>query len=215
MTLGNNRALILYYAKLWASFQCHWWIETGVTVRIRSIRTTIRTFCPAWPQNSTDCLENNRAYLFCYFNLRASFPSHWWIQTRVEIPQMTLKNNKAHPLSIIKLCASFYRHAWTQIWVMVRKRLCWVLTTVTLTFDLWPCPFAWTSLLSLVINHENSMMIRWGKYSEEGVTERRTDGRTDGLNHSKICLVAFKSLKYVKQFRKMWLWVALIKDHFV
>ena len=27
----------------------------------------------------------------------------------------------------------------------------WVVTSVTLTFDLWPWPFAWTSLLSLVI----------------------------------------------------------------
>ena len=29
------------------------------------------------------------------------------------------------------------------------QQLSWVVTSVTLTFDLWPWPFAWTSLLSL------------------------------------------------------------------
>ena len=62
---------------------------------------------------------------------------------------------------------------------MVRKRLNSVLTSVTLTFELWPCPFVWTSLLSLVITPENFMMIRWGEHSERGVTGGRTDGRTD------------------------------------
>ena len=35
---------------------------------------------------------------------------------------------------------------------MVRKWLNWVLTSVTLTFDLWPWSFAWKSLLPLVIS---------------------------------------------------------------
>ena len=33
MTLKNNRAPLLYYFKLCASFRSHWWIQTGVTVR--------------------------------------------------------------------------------------------------------------------------------------------------------------------------------------
>ena len=51
---------------------------------------------------------------------------------------------------------------------------------MTLTFDLWPWPFAWTSLLSLVITPENFMMIWWWEHSQKGVTDRQTDGRTDG-----------------------------------
>ena len=35
MTLKNNRAPLLYYFKLCASFHCHPWIQTGVTVRKR------------------------------------------------------------------------------------------------------------------------------------------------------------------------------------
>ena len=92
---------------------------------------------------------------------------------------MTLKNNRAPLLSIIKLYASFHHHMWIQTRVTVRKRLSWVLTSVTLTLDLWPWPFAWTSLLSLVITSENFMMIWWWEHGEKGVTDRRTDGRTD------------------------------------
>ena len=41
MTLKNNRALLLYYVKLCASFQIHWWIQTGFTVQKHSIRVQI------------------------------------------------------------------------------------------------------------------------------------------------------------------------------
>ena len=41
MTLKNNRTPFLYYIKLCASFQSHRWIQTGVTVRKRSIRVKI------------------------------------------------------------------------------------------------------------------------------------------------------------------------------
>ena len=92
---------------------------------------------------------------------------------------MTLKNNRAPLLSIIKLYASSHHHMWIQTGVTVRKRWSWVVTSVTLTFDLWPWPFAWTSLLSLVITPENFMMIGWWEHSQKGVTDRRTDGQTD------------------------------------
>ena len=49
--------------------------------------------------------------------------------------------------------------------------------------DLWPWPFAWTSLLSLVITPENFMMIGWWEHSQKGVTDRRTDRRTDWTIH--------------------------------
>ena len=64
----------------------------------------------------------------------------------LEIWRMTLKNNRAPLLSITKLYASSHHHLCIQTGVTVRKRLSWVLTSVTLTFDLWPWPFAWSSL---------------------------------------------------------------------
>ena len=36
-----RKALLLYYVKLCASFQIHWWIQTGFTVQKRSIRVEI------------------------------------------------------------------------------------------------------------------------------------------------------------------------------
>ena len=145
-------------------------------------------------------LKNNRAPLQCYFKLCASFCSHWWFQTWVtvrkrpilgqirrflepcdlEIWRMTLKNNRAPFLCCFQLCAWFHCHMWIQTGVRVRKRLSWVLTSVTLTFDLWPWSFAWTSLLTMVITF---MMIRWWEHGEKGVTDRQTDGRTDGKYH--------------------------------
>ena len=123
----------------------------------------------------------------------------------LEIWQMTLKNNRAPLLSNIKLYASFHHHIRIQTGVTVLKRLSWVVTSVTLTFDLWPWPFAWTLPWSVVITPENFMMIRWWEHSQKGVTDRRTDGRTDRQTdrkyHSQSCLVAAKNpavLHYVK-----------------
>ena len=118
----------------------------------------------------------------------------WWV---------TLKNNRAPLLCYLKLCAWFHCHMWIQTGVRVRKRLSWVLTSVTLTFNLWPWPFAWTSLLTMVVTPENFMMIRWWEHGGKGVTDgqtdrqtdRQTDGRTDGLNQSYSCLVAAKNTR--------------------
>ena len=154
MTLKNNRAPLLFYFKLCASFRSHWWIQTGVTVRKR-------------PN-----LGQNRRFLeLC----------------DLEIWRMTLKNNRAPLLSNIKLYASFHHHIWMQTGVTVRKQLSWVVTSVTLTFDLWPWPFAWTLLWSLVITPENFMMIGWWEHSEKGVT--------DGQTENTICRAAWSQLK--------------------
>ena len=52
-------------------------------------------------------------------------------------------------------------------------KLNWVLTSETLTFDLWL--FTCTSLLSMVVTPENFMMIWWYKHSENGVADGWTD----------------------------------------
>ena len=70
----------------------------------------------------------------------------------LEIWRMTLKNNRAPLLSIIKPYAWFHHHMWIQTGVTVRKRLSWVVTSVTLTFDLWPWPLAWISTFNSICN---------------------------------------------------------------
>ena len=115
----------------------------------------------------------------------------------LEILCMTLKNNRAPLLSNIKLYASFRHHMWIQTGVTVRKRFRWVVTSVTLTFDLRPWPFAWTLRRSLVITPENFMMIRWWEHSQKGVTDRRTDGLTDRQTENTICRAAWSQLKTI------------------
>ena len=89
---------------------------------------------------------------------------------------MTLKIKRAPLLSNIKLFASFHHHIWIQTGVTVRKWLSWVVTSVTFTFDLWPWPFAWTLLWSLVI----SLKIVWW-YNDGNIVKKvwQTDGQTD------------------------------------
>ena len=110
MTLENNRAPLLYYIKLSASFEIHRWIETEVTVRKDSIRVKICDFfvlcdLEIWWMT----LENNRAPLLCCFKLCASFHSHQWIRTGATV--------RKRP-----------------IWVKMDD----FLSRVTLKFDGWP-----------------------------------------------------------------------------
>ena len=111
----------------------------------------------------------------------------------LEIWRMTLKNNREPLLRYVKLYVSFHHHMRIQTGVTVRKRLSCVVTSVTLTFDLSPWPFAWTLPWALVITPEDFMMIRWGEHSQKGVTDGRTDRQMDRKYHSKSCLVAAKN----------------------
>ena len=190
MTSTNNGTLFLYYVKLCASFQIHRWIQTGVTVRKHPIWVKIEIFfephdLEIWQMT----LKNNRSPLLYYIKLCASFQSHGWnhigvtvwkqsIRVKISnfLSHMTLKNNRAPLLCNIKLCASFHHHMWIQTGVTVPKRLSWVLTSVTLTFDL---DLLHGHHLSLVITPENFMMIQWWEHSEKGVTDGQTDGQTD------------------------------------
>ena len=118
---------------------------------------------------------------------------------------MTLKNNRAPLLTNIKLCASFHHHMWIQTGVTVRKRLSWVLTSVTITFDIWPWPFAWTSLLSMVITLKNFMMIRWWEQMTDKQTDRQTDWTIHRAAWSQLKILPLKFPNYGKPLNiKFW-----------
>ena len=172
-----------------------------------------------WPKHTTGHL-----FLATPVNLSASFRSHWLIQTGVTIWKRPIRSNQWFLSHVTlkfdrwpwkttghffntKLYASVHSHMWSQTGVTVRKRPNWgkfVSTSVTLTFDLCAWPFAWTSLMSMVINTDNFMMIRWREHSEKGVTDRRTDRRTDGPRDWTINRAAWSQ-------PKIWSTVALIK----
>ena len=86
MTLKNNRAPLLWYFKLCASFRSHWWIQTGVTVRERPIWVKIHDFIlPCDLEFWQLTLKNNRAPLLSIIKLCTSFHHLMWIWTRATV----------------------------------------------------------------------------------------------------------------------------------
>ena len=110
MTLKSNRAPLLCYFKLYASFHSHRVIQTKVAVRKQSIQVKIDDFfVPCDLEIWRMTLKNNRAPLLHYFKLGVSFHSHWWIQPGVTVRKCPIW---------VKIGAFFSR--------------------VTLKFDRWP-----------------------------------------------------------------------------
>ena len=206
MTLINKRAPLLSNIKLCSSFHHHIWIQTGVTVRkwlswvLTSVSLTFDLW--PWPFAWTSLLSlvispdnfmmirwwehSQTRQIWGIWKLRPAYSpetpnlgqNRWcFVPCDLEIWWMTLENNRAPLLCCFQLCAWFHCHVWIQTGVRVRKRLSWVLTSVTLTFDLWPWPFAWTSLLTMVITPDNFMMIRWWEHGEKGVTDGQRQTR--------------------------------------
>ena len=145
ITLQNNRAPLLCYFKLCASFRTHWWIQTGVTVRKRPIWVKIDdvfshvTFkLDRWPWKTIGHLFYATSSFVHHFvaigefklelqsgNAQFGSKSIFWA-VWLAIWRMTLKNNRAPLLCYFKLCASFRSHLCIQTWVTVRKRPIWV-----------------------------------------------------------------------------------------
>ena len=95
---------------------------------------------------------------------------------------MTLKNNRAPLLCCLQLCAWFHCHMWIQTGVRVRKRLSWVLTSVTL--DLWPLTFCMDITFDNGNNswtfHDDTMMgTWWTRRSENDNTPQPLDQWTN------------------------------------
>ena len=63
MTLKNNKAPLLCCIKLCASFRCHWWIKTGVTVRKLPIWVKIDDFLGVWLWTLMDDLWKTLGHL--------------------------------------------------------------------------------------------------------------------------------------------------------
>ena len=82
----NNKVPLIYEIKLCASFQIHWWIQTGGIVWKRIIQVKIGDYLS--PVTSRICwitLKNNRAPLLYCIKLCAVFQNHWYIQTGVRV----------------------------------------------------------------------------------------------------------------------------------
>ena len=85
MTLENNRAPLLYYIKLCASFHTHWWFQISVSLETLNSGQNWQFFEPCDLEILRMTLQNNRAPLLCYFKLCAAFRTHWWIHIGVTL----------------------------------------------------------------------------------------------------------------------------------
>ena len=197
MTSKNNRAPFLYYIKLCVTFQNHWWIQTGVTVRKCSIQVKIDNFFVSrdleiWCMT----LKNNRALLLYYVKPCASFQSHRWIQT------------------------------WVTVWKhSIRIVISAFLSCVTLKFDGWPWKpighllYAASSLMHNFIaisefKHElqsgNAQIVSksaifcpvlpW--YSTHDLEQGKSEGFDSSNRPSNLTQIGFKS----SIFQPVWAW---------
>ena len=143
MTLKNNRAPLLCYFKLCASFHSHLFIQNWVTVQKRSIWVKIGDFFTCvnlkfdgWPWKTIGHLLYaissfvHHFIAICEFKMElqsgnskfGSKSAIYFVPCDFEIWRMTLKNNKAPLLCYFKLCASFHSHLWIKNGGTVRKR---------------------------------------------------------------------------------------------
>ena len=160
--LKNNKALLLYYVRLCASFQTHRWIQTGIIVRKHSIRVNIGDILSHVTLEFDGWHWKTIGHLLC---TTSRFVHHFKSIGEVKLelqsgnaqfesklaifcPAWTwnlmdnLENNRAPLIHYIKLCASFQSHGWIQTGVTVRKR--WIrveignfVCHVTLILDIW------------------------------------------------------------------------------
>ena len=146
-------------------------------------------------------LWSNRTPLLCHFKLCASCYGYRWIQAKVTVQKISIlvkvddlmfsvtlkfdgwpwKTTRQH----FYTDSSFEQH-FVAISVFKLELQCGnaQITSVTLTFNLWPWAFAWTPLLSMVITPENCMIL-WKERCEKGAMNGQTDGQTDRQTYGK------------------------------
>ena len=164
LTLKNNRAPLLCYFKLCASFRSHQWIQTWVRVRKRSIRVKIIDFLARvtlkfnrWPWKSIGNLSYATSSFVHHFIAISEF------ELELRVGKRSIRVKIGHFLAPVTL--KFYRWPWKTIGHLscttsgfvhhfiaisefklefrVRKRsirvkIIDILARVTLKFDRWP-----------------------------------------------------------------------------
>ena len=130
MTLKNNRAYVLCYFKLCASFLNHQWIQTWVTIRKSPIRVKIGDFWSrvtlkfdGWTWKSIGHLFYATSSFVRHFTTIGEFKlelqsenAQFWSKSAIFVPcdleiwRLISKNDRAPLLYYCNLCASFRSH---------------------------------------------------------------------------------------------------------
>ena len=101
MTLKTNRALLLFYVKLCASFQIHRWIQTGVTVRKHPIWVYRHT---ATVQDKCSLKTKSTASNIRIFLMKTWYNKTKWYHSIVlrKVHQFIIKNPCASSKAILQ-----------------------------------------------------------------------------------------------------------------
>ena len=138
MTSKNNRALLLYYIKLCASFKSigEFKLESQSRNAQFGLKLTIFVLCDLEIWWMT--LKNNRAPLLYHIKFRASFQIHQWSQTCVTVRKRPIRIKIGDFL--LRVTLKFYGWPWKTIGHLFYTALSSVLflSCVTLKFDGWP-----------------------------------------------------------------------------
>ena len=110
MTTKNKRALLLYCIQLCASIQIHWWIQTRVTVRKRSIEVQIRYILSCVTLKFDDDLGKQKGTSSILHQALCIISNHWWIPTRVTVRKRSIQVEIRYILSCVTL--KFDRWPW-------------------------------------------------------------------------------------------------------
>ena len=111
MTSKNNRALLLYYVKLCASFQIH--SNWSYSPEMLNSGQKWRYFIPCDLEVWWMTLEHTMSSLLYYIKLCASFQSHRWSQTWVTVRKFSIQVKIGNFLSRVTL--KFDRWHWKTI----------------------------------------------------------------------------------------------------
>ena len=209
MTLKNNRASLLCYSKLCVKSHNHRWSQTQVRDRNRPIRVKIDNFWShvtlkfyEWPWKTIGHLYYATSSIGLHFTTIGEFKLElqyrntrfgsksaiffvrpdlqiWWMISKTIGHLFYATSSFVHHFLVICKFQLEFRSGNDQIGAK------FVLISVTLTFDLWPCPSAWTFHVSLVINPGSFMMIRSEEHSEKGVTDTQTHRQTHRQAHKQ------------------------------
>ena len=162
-TLKNNRAPLLYCIKLCASFQGHGWIQTGVTVRKRSIRVDIGNFLSRvtlkfgrWPWKTTGHLSYAASSFVYHFIAIGEFKlelqsrnAQFGSKSTIFLPPVSLKFDRWPWITIghLSYAASSFVHHFIAIGkfklgvqsgnAQFGSKLTIFFSRVTLKFDVW------------------------------------------------------------------------------
>ena len=165
MTLKNKMALLLYHLKQCVSFQSHWWIQTGDTVRKRFIWVKIGDFLPhvtlkfdGWPWKTTWHLFYaassfvNHFIAIIEFKLELQsgntqcgsksmiFLAVWPWNLTDDLEKQSDTSSKYHQ-ALCVISSPYVNSNWSYSPETAKLG---IVTSVTLTFDLWLRHFART-----------------------------------------------------------------------